>query len=882
MDIKLKIDLLIKENNFFEAEKICKKQIKKNKNDLYFYKVIAMIYWKNKSYDNVIEILKNYLEIDFNNKIIHNSIGLAYLEIFNYEKAIQYFQKAININSSYIDAYNNLGIANQKLGNFEISIDFFKKVITIDKDFYQAYNNLGVTYFQLGDINKSEEFTKSALLIRPDYLDANLNLANIYIKEKIFDKALIYLERSLKINPKDENTILNIAKIYVLNKKNNKAISYLKEFININKNCISIIFLCDLLNKEKKYNEAEKIIKEYLVDNKSSEGFNILGQIKFNQKNYIKAEHFFNLSHEYDDANVNPIYNLGYLNQEEGDFKKAEYFYKLVLDKDQSHYDTINNYYEILCLKKEYEIALNHLFNCLKKNENKHIINNNIGIVYKNKGDIELARKYFRYSIDLKKTYEKPYFNLASIDYDLKNFLEAKLNFQKALEIDSNFQLARYGLMKCLSYLCLWDEYNENIQFLDNLGIKEEALPPLGLLSMQDDPERELLRAVKWSSKLEKIHIEIRENEIRRNNVKIKIGFFSSDFREHPVMFLLSNFFKKINRNIFEVYAYYNSPFKYDSYTYDVINNVDVFDDLSKFDDDDAIKRIKENNLDIAIDLNGHTQFNRYELFVHSLAPVQITYLGYPGTSGGKCFDYIVADKVVIPPNNKQYFSEEVLYLPSCFMCTDDNRKIAQKFLTKKENSLPEDSFVYACFNSTYKITNEEFDIWMGLLKEVDKSVLWLRSNSNIWKKNFKKRVIKNGIDSERIIFADNQPIDIHIARHKAADLFLDTFNYNAHSTAADILWAGKPIVTLCGKSFSSRVCSSLLKGIGMEELIAYDKKNYKQLALNLSNDIKLLKEIERKINTNIKKSDLFNSQKFVDNFETMLLSIHKDDSYKL
>ncbi len=875
MNIKLKIELLIKEENFIEAEEICKYKIKNNSKDFFYYKILAIIFWKNKSYNKVIEILENYLKIDNQNYLVFNSLGIAFIEIHKYREAIKNFESSIALNKKYIDGYNNLGIAHQKIKNYEISIGYFQTVLNIDKDFYQAYNNIGISYFELGEINKSIKYTKKSLLIKPQYFDANLNLSNIYLKNNNYEEALIYLYRVLEINPKHEDTIFNIAKIYNIKKENDKAIHFLKKLRNLNKNNKSIIFLCNLLIKKNLIDEADSIIKEYLEKNKSSEGFNTLGQIKFIQRKNDDSLQYFQKAVEIDPNNLYALYNLGKLYQTEGDYIKAEYFYKLVLDKDKFHFKTINNYYEILCDRKEYDFALEILFKCLENHkDNSYIIHNNIGIIFKNKGDIDLARKYFLNSISINNTYDKPYFNLASIDFDLKNFLDARSNFKKALELNSDFQLARYGLMKCLSYLCLWDEYNENIKFLGNLGIKNTPLPPLGLLSMEDDPLKEYTRAVKWSESLERKQIKVNNYHFRKKNKRIKIGFFSSDFREHPVMFLLSNFFKLINREIFEVHAYSNSPFPYDSYTYDVIKSVDNFIDLFKFNDYEAKREVDKNNLDIAIDLNGHTQFNRIQLFKYKLAPIHITYLGYPGTIGSKFFDYIIADEVVIPPKNKKYFTEKVIYLPSCFMCTDDKREIAENNTTKKENNLPEDSFVYACFNSTYKITKEEFEIWIELLKENDKTVLWLRANNNKWKDNLKKFVNKNGVNPNRIIFADNKPINIHIARHKAADLFLDTFNYNAHSTAADILWAGKPIVTLCGRSFSARVCSSLLKSIKVNELITFEKREYKQLALKFAQDNNFHKYIEKKINMNIKKTDLFNTKKFVENYEKLLLSI--------
>jgi predicted O-linked N-acetylglucosamine transferase (SPINDLY family) len=260
---------------------------------------------------------------------------------------------------------------------------------------------------------------------------------------------------------------------------------------------------------------------------------------------------------------------------------------------------------------------------------------------------------------------------------------------------------------------------------------------------------------------------------------------------------------------------------------------------------------------------------NRLELFAYGLAPVQISHLGYPGTLGTKFIDYFIADPVLIPEDKRDYYSEKIIYLPNSYQPNDNKRFISDKAITREEAELPIDSFVFCCFNDNYKITPKEFDIWMRLLNKVEGSVLWLlRSNSSA-EMNMKREAVARGIDAERLVFAEKMPHAEHLARHRLADLFLDTFNVNAHTTASDALWAGLPIITKLGENFAARVAGSLLNAVGLPELITENESDYEALILDLSTNPKRLDEIKRKLADNLLSKPLFDTQKYTNHLET-------------
>jgi predicted O-linked N-acetylglucosamine transferase (SPINDLY family) len=333
-------------------------------------------------------------------------------------------------------------------------------------------------------------------------------------------------------------------------------------------------------------------------------------------------------------------------------------------------------------------------------------------------------------------------------------------------------------------------------------------------------------------------------------------------------MYLMAQVFEEHENSRFQIFSYSYGPDKQDEMRDRLVKSVDVFHDVRTMTDLQIVKLAREERLDIAIDLKGFTKDTRLGLFAYGLAPIQISYLGYPGTTGAKFMDYIVADPIVIPDDKRLYYSEQIIYLPNTYQPTDRKRSISEKLMTRSDEGLPSDSFVFCCFNNNYKISAREFDIWMRLLAKAEGSVLWLLK-SNGWSENhLKKEAEARGVNADRLIFADRLPQAEHIARHKLADLFLDTFNYNAHTTASDALWGGLPLVTKAGEGFAARVASSLLSAIGLPELITNSEKNYEALCLDLFESPKRLSEIKRKLMSNRLTHPLFDPQKYTRHLE--------------
>jgi predicted O-linked N-acetylglucosamine transferase (SPINDLY family) len=317
---------------------------------------------------------------------------------------------------------------------------------------------------------------------------------------------------------------------------------------------------------------------------------------------------------------------------------------------------------------------------------------------------------------------------------------------------------------------------------------------------------------------------------------KINIAYFSPDFRNHPVSLLTSELFETHNRQRFEVFAFsLQQATVGDETNLRLRNGFDKFFDVENMSDKEIAQFARHNEVDIAIDLAGLTKYSRTGIFSYRAAPIQVNWLGYPGTIGADFIDYIVADKTIIPVESQSHYLEKVVYLPNSYQVNDRKRLISERQFTRQKLGLPENGFVFCCFNNNFKILPTTFDGWIRILKSVDESVLWLFKDNPWAVENLKKEAQKQGIDGRRLVFAERMPLSEHLARHLQADLFLDTHPYNAHTTASDALWTGLPLLTLMGRSYASRVAASLLSAIGLPELITSNQEEYEALAIELA-----------------------------------------------
>ena len=596
----------------------------------------------------------------------------------------------------------------------------------------------------------------------------------------------------------------------------------------------------------------------------------------YENKEYDKAKKVCEdiLDIQPDDLNATNL--LAILNFHNKDFVQSIKFFEKAIEINPNISETYNNLGNVYYEFKQFNIAIENYNKALK-------IKPNFALSYYNRAKAlqEINQKQeaisdYDKAISINNNFSAAYKNLGNLYMELKILDKSIYNHVQALKINPNMSYLNGTIIQSKCGLSEWANFKEDKLFLENNILSgKKTTSPFPTILIYDSPSLQK-KAIEIFVKSEfknpkKIKLEKIKNE------KIKIGYYSSDFHNHATMYLMANLFELHDKNKFEIYAYSFGPDDGSKIRKRVMKTFDKFFDVKSKTTKEIVQHSRELNLDIAVDLKGFTNNNRFDLFIERCAPIQISYLGFPGTTSSDCIDYLIADKIVIPEENKNYYSENIIYLPNSYQVNDSNPDLSKKIFSKKDFNLPENKFIFCCFNHNFKILPDMFEIWMKILKKVKNSVIWLLIDNETAQNNLKKILVSNDIDPNRMIFAGRLPHSEHIIRLGLADLFLDTFPCNAHTTASDALRSSLPIITIKGNSFASRVASSLLSSVGLEELITKSGKEYEELAVKIAENKNFYKEIKDKLKKNIIDMPLFNSKLFTKKLETAYIEVYKN-----
>lgn len=425
--------------------------------------------------------------------------------------------------------------------------------------------------------------------------------------------------------------------------------------------------------------------------------------------------------------------------------------------------------------------------------------------------------------------------------------------------------------------ICDWDNFGAECEkILTRVRAGDLCTSPFSLISISSSAREQFDYATAWTAKHGAPQNLEPQSRKQFRHEKIRVAYVSADFRDHAVSYLLAGVLEAHDRTRFETTAI--SLSRADGPMRRRLENAfDQFVQIEQQTDEHIAELMREREIDIAIDLMGYTAGSRRGIFSARAAPIQMALLGYPATLGTSDIDYLAADDVLIPEHDLANYAEKIIYLPDGPMPGDDkHRVISTKMFDRKELGLPDDAFVYCCFNNSYKINPDVLDCWMRILTSAENSVLWLSANSDAAMENLKKEVKLRGISPDRVIFASRMPSAAdHLARHRAADLFLDTSPYNAHTTASDALWAGLPVLTHIGDAFAGRVAASLLTAVGLPELITHSRSEYEDLAISIAKDPQKLSALKNRLAENRNSAALFKTQAYTENLEKAYSAIY-------
>ena len=610
---------------------------------------------------------------------------------------------------------------------------------------------------------------------------------------------------------------------------------------------------------------------------------NLLEQgVLFHKKNSLdEAKKIYKEIIEIEKDNYQAIHLLGVIFCQQKDYYAGIELIEKSLKINNKNYSALNNLGNFFLELKKYPEAIEKYKKALNLNENYTAAIYNLGNAYKAISKYSLALEYYYKAIISNPKFFEAYYDYAELLERTGRIEDALKYYYKLLELNPSHPYLLGSIVRSKLNICQWESLQLEIDEIKKNLFSKKIINAFDILFITDSLEHQV-EVIKQYSEDKFPNIKNKLDFKEDNNGKIKIGYYSSDFSNHPVGYSIVQLFEFHNKEKFEIYAFYFGK-KYDETTKKISKHCEKFIDVSNISDLELINLSKKIGIHIAINLNGFTKNSRTKVFASRLSPLQINALGYPSTMMTNYMDYIIADKVVVPDKNQKFFKEKIIYLPFFYHISNDKKKISNKNYLHKDFNLPTDKFIFCCFNNILKINPYIFNLWMKILKKNENTVLWLKSNKKNIIKNLKLEAEKLEINSDRIIFVNRlESSEDYLASYKLADLFLDTFPYNAHVTGSDALYSGLPILTLCGESFASRVGASLLNTLNMNELIAYSATEYVNKAYNLSINKKKITELKQELLKPSIISRLFNSKLYVEKIETAYIEIFETFKNKI
>lgn len=581
------------------------------------------------------------------------------------------------------------------------------------------------------------------------------------------------------------------------------------------------------------------------------------------------------------------LYNLGLVLHEGGRFEEAEACFRRVIAIEPGDVDALFHLGALLFRRMRLEEAEQTFRRALHDApDNPHLWMRlgEVGAARLTENSLREAAECFRRASELQPDLADAHFNLGAVRGLEGRHDQARQAYEAALRLDPGSVAIRAGLLTEMQQLCDWSRFEELSGLQRRAAVEQPERPPhpFGLLSIPSTPEEQLACAKGHSRPLS----AAATRERRRLNprfdpapkARLRIGYLSAEFHAHATAYLAAELFELHDRRRFEVYAYSYGPEDHSAIRARLRRGFDRFTDVRALPHAEAAAAIHADAVDILVDLKGYTIHARPEIVALRPAPVQVSYLGYPGTMGADFIDYLVGDRFVTPAARADDYSEKLVVMPDSYQVNDRHRPVGAT-PARQALGLPAGGIVFCCFNQSYKILPEVFAAWMRLLKAVPGSVLWLLEWNPWAAQNLRREAGAQGADPRRLVFAPLLPLAEHLGRLPAADLFLDTFPYTAHTTGSDALWAGLPLLTCAGETFASRVAAGLLNAVGLPELVTRSLADYEALALRLARDPGALAALRERLARTRDTAPLFDTPKFVRHLEAayeIMWQIHR------
>ena len=774
--------------------------------------------------------------------------------------------------------FNLIGACYKALGQLESSAIMFKKAVSIKTNYAEAHKNLGIVQKNLGMLEDSIQSFKHAVFHKSDYLDAHYHLANSLKDNNQLDDAVSSYEKVILISPGFAQAHNNLGNALNLLGRPEEALQSYLEAIELNPSFVQAHN--NLGNTFKDLNQFDNAIKSYKkaikLNPNFAEAHNNLGntlkddsQLNEAIKSYKKA---IDINPKFEQA----FYNLGIAYKFLHKNNQAVDYFKSAIEINPNFAKAYNNLGAAYTALGELKIAVECYEKAINIDSNYDEAYRNLGFNLLSIGQVDLAIKCFKNAIEINPNLAEAHSNLGNAFKKQKLFARAMKCYETAYKINPDLEFILGDILNNKMNICDWNKLQNFInKSINKIKNTEKTIGPFSFLSLSDNIALQKKVSETFSNFYYPKSNILPNIKLYSDHNKIRIGYFSGDFRIHPVATLTAELYELHNRSHFEVHAFSFGPDTKDKMNLRIKEGVDFFHDVKAMSHKEIALLVRSHEIDIAIDLAGHTAKSRTNVFAMSAAPIQLSYIGYLGTMGADYYDYLIADPIMIPEESQKHYVEKIVYLPS-FQVNDSKDLPPNLIMNRNDLGLPETGFIFCCFNNTYKITPKTFDGWARILKHVEGSVLIVYANNELSQSNLKKEIKQRGVDPKRLIFGERLARAEYLARYRVADLFLDTHPYNAGTTASDALKMGLPILTMKGESYQARMGSSIVNAVNLPELITNSQEDYESLAIELATNPDKLRVIKEKLAGNLTTAPLYDTKLFVKNIESAYTQMYE------
>ena len=765
------------------------------------------------------------------------------------QDAIDSYDHAIALKPDYADAHCNRSIALHGLKQYQAAIDGYNRAIAVKPDHAEAYSNRGNALMELKQQEQAIESYEQAIALQPAYAQAYSNRGISLNHLRRHQEAIDSCDQALAIQPVFPQAWCNRGNALLELKQYQAAIdSYDRALATQPENTEAWCRRGVALHNIKQYQTAiESYDQVIAIQADHADAYFHRGNALIELKRHLEAS-----------ANYEQTIAL------KPDFADAYSNYGIALNELKRHQDAIHSFDQSIALKPDSASAYNNR-GCALINLKQH----------------QLAVDSYDKAIALEPDNASAWCNRGVALLDLKQHQAAIESYSQAIAFKPDMPFLHGPRLHIKKLICDWhDADHEVADLLARIDKNGQVSTSFSILALTDSCRLQRRAAEIWAKDKFPPNFELGSIPKRGKRDKIRIGYFSMDFMNHPVSYLTAELFETHDRDKFEIYAFSFGVNTKDEMRTRLEAAFDKFIDVWSKSERDIAELARKMEIDIAVDLAGFTGASRTGIFSRRAAPLQVNYLGYPGTMGTSYMDYLIADPQLVPKEAQAHYAEQIVYLPS-FQANDSKRPISKRMFSREELGLPPTGFVFCNFNSLYKITPGTFDGWMRILKQVDGSVLFLLADNELAANNLTRETSQRGVDPSRLVFGKRLASAEYLARYRAADLFLDTFPFNAGTTGSDALWAGLPLLTRTGEAFASRMASSLLSAIELPELITTTQEDYEALAVQLATNPERMQAIRQKLARHRLSTALFDTPRFTrhleDAYTQMLERYHAD-----